>query len=196
MESEGGTTQDDYNSPSPLLAALFTSGSGGGGDQPVDPVNPDRPSFNAVFNLDDEELNRLEPTLKQKLIENGENFIQQYDNLRIAHERLKTEYEQRFMELEADYTECKSKLAAELESSYLFKAKAGEFDDKIALLTRQVKKLETEKEIYISNEQKLNAINLNLEAEKRELLSLLDKKIKENDRLNGNNGRIRTCCAQ
>jgi hypothetical protein len=53
------------------------------------------------------------------------------------------------------------------------------------LLTKQIKKLESEKEIYISNEQKLNAVNQNLEAEKRELLSLLDKKIKENDRLNG-----------
>lgn len=58
-------------------------------------------------------------------------------------------------------------------------------DEKVSLLTKQIKKLESEKEIYISNEQKLNAVNQNLEAEKRELLSLLDKKIKENDRLNG-----------
>lgn len=144
-----------------------------------------RPSFNAVFNLNDDELEKLDPTLKQKLVENGENFIQQHDNLRIAHERLKAEYEQRFLELESDYNECKDKLAVELESSYLYKTKASEFDDRLSQLTRQVKKLESEKEILISNEQKLNAVNLNLEAEKRELLSLLDKRIKENDRLNG-----------
>lgn len=174
--------QDEFNSASPL----FTSASITTGDSSANPTVTTRPSFNAVFNLNDDELEKLDPALKQKLVENGENFIQQYDNLRITHERLKAEYEQRFVELESDYNECKDKLAAELESSYLHRTKANEFDERVMQLTRQVKKLESEKEIYISNEQKLNAVNLNLEAEKRELLNLLDKRIKENDRLNGN----------
>lgn len=183
--------QDEYNSSSPLLSTVFNPSTSmtaasmllAGVDSNATVTT--RPSFNAVFNLDDDELNKLDAALKQKLVENGENFIQQHDNLRIAHERLKAEYEQRFVELETDYNECKDKLAVELESSYLYRTKANEFDERVSQLSKQVKKLESEKEIFISNEQKLNAINLNLEAEKRELLSLLDKRIKENDRLNG-----------
>lgn len=185
--------QDEYTtSSSPLLSTVFNpSTSMTAASMLLTGVDSNatvttRPSFNAVFNLDDDELNKLDAALKQKLVENGENFIQQHDNLRIAHERLKAEYEQRFVELETDYNECKDKLAVELESSYLYRTKANEFDERVSQLTKQVKKLESEKEIFISNEQKLNAINLNLEAEKRELLSLLDKRIKENDRLNGN----------
>ena len=90
-----------------------------------------RSSFNVIFNLAEDELERLEPALKQKLIENGENYIQQHDNLRINYERLKTEFEQRFMDLDAEYSECKSKLAAELESSYLYKTKANDFGTRI-----------------------------------------------------------------
>lgn len=90
-----------------------------------------RSSFNVIFNLAEDELERLEPALKQKLIENGENYIQQHDNLRINYERLKTEFEQRFMDLDAEYSECKSKLATELESSYLYKTKANDFGTRI-----------------------------------------------------------------
>lgn len=187
--------QHDEISPNPLLGSLLFTTSGanlteqqqqyGLGAVNEQEAAAKQPSFNAIFNLDEDEISKLEPTLKQKLIENGENFIQQHDNLRIAHERLKAEYEQRFVELETEYSECKAKLAVELESAYMYRTKASEYDEKVGLLVKQVKKLESEKEIYISNEQKLSAINLNLEAEKRELLSLLDKKIKDNDRLNG-----------
>lgn len=52
-------------------------------------------------------------------------------------------------------------------------------------LTKQNKILENEKETLISNQQRLSTINQNLEAEKRDLFTLLDKRIKENDRLNG-----------
>jgi hypothetical protein len=85
-----------------------------------------KPKFNAIFNLNDYELNKLDENLKQKLIENGENFIQQYDNLRINYEKFKIEYEQRFIDLEAEYNQCQTKLAAELESSYFHRTKANE----------------------------------------------------------------------
>lgn len=58
-------------------------------------------------------------------------------------------------------------------------------DDKVVTLSKQNKLLENEKETLISNQQRLSTVNQNLEAEKRDLLSLLDKKIKDNDRLNG-----------
>lgn len=58
-------------------------------------------------------------------------------------------------------------------------------DEALSKLTKQIKLLEDEKETVISNNKRLNTVNRNLEAEKRDLHNLLDKRIKENDRLNG-----------
>lgn len=60
-------------------------------------------------------------------------------------------------------------------------------DEALNKLTKQIKLLEDEKETVISNNKRLNTVNRNLEAEKRDLHNLLDKRIKENDRLNGKN---------
>jgi hypothetical protein len=60
-------------------------------------------------------------------------------------------------------------------------------DEALSKLTKQIKLLEDEKETVISNNKRLNTVNRNLEAEKRDLHNLLDKRIKENDRLNGKN---------
>ena len=57
-------------------------------------------------------------------------------------------------------------------------------DEKLSSLIKQIKLLENEKETQISNQQRLNTLNQNLEAEKRELQMLLDKRLKETDRLN------------
>jgi hypothetical protein len=83
-------------------------------------------SFNKIFELTDDELNLIEETLRNKIIKNGENFIQQNDNLRITYEKLKIECEQRFVELESEYNECQSKLSVESKNSFLFRKKADE----------------------------------------------------------------------
>ncbi len=83
-------------------------------------------SFNKIFELTDEELYVIEENLRNKIIKNGENFIQQNDNLRIAYEKFKIECEQRFIELEAEYNECQTKLTNESKNCYLYKKKADE----------------------------------------------------------------------
>jgi hypothetical protein len=83
-------------------------------------------SFNKIFELTDEELFLIEENLRNKIIKNGENFIQQSDNLRITYEKFKIECEQRFIELEAEYNECQAKLTTESKNCYLYKKKADE----------------------------------------------------------------------
>ena len=51
-------------------------------------------------------------------------------------------------------------------------------------INKQLKILENERDILISDQQRFNSINQNLETEKRDLHIFLDKTIKENDRLN------------
>lgn len=58
-------------------------------------------------------------------------------------------------------------------------------EEKLSTISRQLRILENEKETYLSDHRRLNSVNQNLEAEKRDLLSLIEKKIKDNDRLNG-----------
>jgi hypothetical protein len=58
-------------------------------------------------------------------------------------------------------------------------------EEKVNTISKQLKILENEKEMFLSDQQRWNSINQNLEAEKRDLHILLDKRIKENDRLNG-----------
>lgn len=83
-------------------------------------------SFNKIFELTDEELLLIEENLRNKIIKNGENFIQQSDNLRITYEKFKIECEQRFIELESEYNECQTKLTTESKNHYLYKKKSDE----------------------------------------------------------------------
>ncbi|RNA44217.1 nucleo TPR isoform X1 [Brachionus plicatilis] len=155
-------------------------------------VNTDDPNptsdykrvFHTIFELTDDELAKIEDHLKDKIQSHGENFLQKYDNLQANYEKFKIECEQRFIELESEYTECQNKLSFESKNAHLYQTKSTENEDKVVTLTKQNKLLENEKETLASNQQRLNTVNQNLEAEKRDLLSLLDKKIKENDRLN------------
>ena len=112
-------------------------------------------------------------------------FLNQFDNLRAASEKLKIEYEQHFLELESEYNECRTKLELESRNSHLNQQKVNEFDDKLAQLSKENKILNDDKETLVSNVHRLNTVNLNLEAEKRDLHMRLDKYIRENDRLNG-----------
>ncbi|CAF0709464.1 unnamed protein product [Brachionus calyciflorus] len=152
-----------------------------------DPSNPTanyKRAFFTMFELTDEELNKIEEHLKEKIVSHAENFLQKHDYLQTSYEKFKIECEQRFIELEAEYTECQNKLTIESKNAHLYQIKSTENEDKLMILTKQNKILDNEKETLISNQQRLNTVNQNLEAEKRDLLSLLDKKIKDNDRLN------------
>ena len=59
-------------------------------------------------------------------------------------------------------------------------------DEMVSSLQKRNKILNDEKETLVSHEQRLSTSLQNLEAEKRELHFILDKRTKENDRLNGN----------
>ena len=58
-------------------------------------------------------------------------------------------------------------------------------DDKLSSLVKSNMILTDDKEMLLSNQQRLSTVNQNLEVEKRELHSRLNKLITENDRLNG-----------
>jgi hypothetical protein len=84
-------------------------------------------AINTILELSDEELNRIEENLRFKIIKNSENFLNQFDNLRASNEKLKIEFEQHFLDLEAEYKECRAKLESESKSNHLNQMKANEF---------------------------------------------------------------------
>jgi hypothetical protein len=145
--------------------------------------NPKK-ALNLIFNLQDDEIDRIEEHLRSKLMENGEKFYLKYENLRISNEKYTIENEQRFVELEAEYNECQQKLGVESKNAHMYKLQADQNEERLGTLSKQVKILDNEKEIFKSNQERLNTVNQNLEAEKRDLIVLLDKKVKDNDRLN------------
>jgi hypothetical protein len=51
--------------------------------------------LNVIFHLSEEEIDRIEDHLREKLIENGERYVQDHDQLRSTHERLRIEYQHR-----------------------------------------------------------------------------------------------------
>jgi len=142
-------------------------------------------AINTILDLSEDELNRIEDYLRLKIVKNSENFLNQYDNLRATGEKLKIEYEQQFLELEAEYNECQTKLESESRNAHLNQIKANEFDEKLSTYIKQNRILNDEKETLISNVQRLNTVNQNLESEKRDIHIRLDKYIRDNDKLNG-----------
>ena len=84
-------------------------------------------AINTILELSDDELNRIEEHLRSKIIKNSENFLNQFDNLRASNEKLKIEFEQHFLDLEAEYKECRAKLESESKSNHLNQMKANEF---------------------------------------------------------------------
>lgn len=97
-------------------------------------VNTDDPNpasdykrvFYSIFELNDEELAKIEDHLREKLQSHGENFLQKYDNLQASYEKFKIECEQRFIELESEYTECQAKLSIESKNAHLYHSKSAE----------------------------------------------------------------------
>ena len=89
--------------------------------------NTAKRAINTILELSDDELNKIEEHLKTKIIRNSENFFNQYENLRASSEKLKIEFEQHFLELEAEYNECRIKLESESRNSHLNQTKANEF---------------------------------------------------------------------
>ena len=86
--------------------------------------NTAKRAINTILELSDDELNKIEEDLKNKIIRNSEIFFNQYENLR---EKLKIEFEQQFLELETKYNECRIKLESESPNSHLNQTKANEF---------------------------------------------------------------------
>ncbi len=140
--------------------------------------------LNVIFHLSEEEIDRIEDHLREKLIENGERYVQDHDQLRSTHERLRIEYQQRLIELESEFVENQEKLSTESKNAHLYRLKSNENEEKLNTISKQLRQLENEKEMLQSDQNRLNTVNQNLESEKRDLFKQLDKRIKENDRLN------------
>lgn len=82
--------------------------------------------FYTIFDLSDEEMSKIEDHLREKISSHGESFLQKYDNLQAVYEKFKIECEQRFIELESEYTECQSKLSVESKNAHLYLTKSTE----------------------------------------------------------------------
>jgi len=89
-------------------------------------LNSYKRAFSVIFELSDDELGKIEDHVRSKILNNGENFLQQHETLKGNYEKFKIEYEQRFIELEADFNESQTKLGLELKSSHTYKLKATE----------------------------------------------------------------------
>lgn len=89
-------------------------------------VNTKR-AINTILELSEDELNKIEEHLRFKIVKNSENFLTQFDSLRASSEKLKIEFEQHFVELENEYTQCRIKLESESKSNHLNQTKANEF---------------------------------------------------------------------
>ena len=88
--------------------------------------NSYKKAFNVIFELSDDEIGKIEEHVRNKIVNNGENFLQQHESLKANYEKFKIEYEQRFIELEADFNESQTKLGLELKNSHTFRLKATE----------------------------------------------------------------------
>jgi len=95
--------------------------------------NSYRKAFNVIFELSDDEIGKIEEHVRNKIVNNGENFLQQHESLKANYEKFKIEYEQRFIELEADFNESQTKLGLELKNSHTFRLKATENGKKFLL---------------------------------------------------------------
>jgi len=89
-------------------------------------LNSYKKAFSVIFELSDDELGKIEEHVRNKILNNGENFLQQHEHLKANYEKFKIEYEQRFIELEADFNESQTKLGLELKNSHTYKLKATE----------------------------------------------------------------------
>lgn len=83
-------------------------------------------ALNVMLELGEEELIKIEENIRKKILKNGESFMQKYDEMRAANEKVKVEYEQHFIELESTFVETQSKLETELKNSYLNQSKSTE----------------------------------------------------------------------
>ena len=90
-------------------------------------------AVNVMLELGEEELIKIEENIRKKILKNGESFMQKYDEMRAANEKVKVEYEQHFIELESTYIDTQSKLETELKNSYLNQSKSTEHGMKIIL---------------------------------------------------------------
>lgn len=82
--------------------------------------------FYTLFDMSDQEIAKIEDHLREKILSHGESFLHKYDNLQAVYEKFKIECEQRFIELESDYTECQNKLRFESKNAHLYLTKSTE----------------------------------------------------------------------
>ncbi len=83
-------------------------------------------AINTLLELNDDELMKIEENLRMKILKNGECFMQKFDCMQADMEKVKTEYEQNFKEMEAMYIETQVKFESELKNAHLFQARVNE----------------------------------------------------------------------
>ena len=97
-------------------------------------------AIHTILELNEEELVKIEENLRNKILKNGENFLQKYDLVRADNEKIKIEFEQNFAELESSYIDLQSKFETELKNSHLYQAKANENGNSFKIMLRSLDK--------------------------------------------------------
>lgn len=80
--------------------------------------------INKIFELDNDELAKIEEHIRMKILRNASNFMHKYDCLRADNEKIKVEYEQYFKELETNYFEAQAKFDAEMKNAHIHQSRA------------------------------------------------------------------------
>ncbi|XP_064604367.1 nucleoprotein TPR-like [Liolophura sinensis] len=134
--------------------------------------------------IDQSELSALSESVVEKIDSHLNGQIAQIEELKTNYEKLRVNSEQQYFDIEKQLVESNSKLQSEAEKANRLTTQLAELEEKYEAASKKLQTLEDTEQENLSTQLRLTRSNENLEAEKRDLAVLLEKKTKEIDWLN------------
>ncbi|XP_071164594.1 nucleoprotein TPR-like isoform X2 [Mytilus edulis] len=139
----------------------------------------------AVLNfLDVSEQESIPLSIKTKLEEVYNKYQDENDDLKVKYERLRVNSEQQYFDVEKQLVSSNNKLESETSTNAELKDTLAQLEQKYKEVSEKFTELGDTQEGSLTSQLQLTRSNEQLEAEKRDLTVLLEKKNKELDRLN------------
>ncbi|XP_063410496.1 nucleoprotein TPR-like isoform X2 [Mytilus trossulus] len=139
----------------------------------------------AVLNfLDVSEQESIPLSIKTKLEEVISKYHDENDDLKVKYERLRVNSEQQYFDVEKQLVSSNNKLESETSTNAELKDTLAQLEQKYKEVSEKFTELGDTQEGSLTSQLQLTRSNEQLEAEKRDLTVLLEKKNKELDRLN------------
>ncbi|KAL5021860.1 hypothetical protein ScPMuIL_001015 [Solemya velum] len=142
-------------------------------------IGPSLASF-----LDNQELDLIPTEVKDKLEIRLKNDSSIVDEWKSKLERLRVNSEQKYFDVEKQLINSNTQLESETESNKKLKKQVADFEKRVERTEKELSTLKTNQDGGLSVQLRLTKSNEQLEAEKRELAVLLERKNNEIDRLN------------